>query len=57
MSVSSGRETVEKLGGELALAIEPADSEVSLALQDAFFAEITSRYPSWRPRELPELRG
>lgn len=40
---------MEKLGGELALAIEPADSEVSLALQDAFFAEITSRYPSWRP--------
>lgn len=31
------------------LAVEPADSGVSLALQRAFFAEIASRYSGWEP--------
>lgn len=29
--------------------LEPADSDVSLALQHAFFADIASRYPGWQP--------
>ncbi|HEY7206870.1 MAG TPA: GNAT family N-acetyltransferase [Gaiellaceae bacterium] len=33
----------------LMLALEPADSETSLELQQAFFAEIRSRYPEWEP--------
>lgn len=31
------------------LAVERADTESSLALQDAFFADIASRYPGWDP--------
>lgn len=34
---------------ELTLAVEAADSAVSLELQRAFFAEIASRYPGWSP--------
>ena len=36
-------------GPELALTVEPADSNVSTALQNAFFADIASRYPGWTP--------
>jgi hypothetical protein len=36
-------------GHGLRLAVEPADSDVSLALQRAFFAEVASRYPGWEP--------
>lgn len=31
------------------LAVEAADSEASLGLQQAFFADIRSRYPAWEP--------
>jgi SAM-dependent methyltransferase len=37
------------LEGELLLVVEPADSEASLRLQEAFFADIASRYPGWQP--------
>jgi GNAT superfamily N-acetyltransferase len=33
----------------LNLAIEPADSETSVALQQAFFSDIAGRYPGWEP--------
>lgn len=33
----------------LVLAVEPADSPTSLALQQAFFADIAARYPGWEP--------
>jgi len=36
-------------GRELTLVPEPADSETSLALQQAFFADIGMRYPGWAP--------
>jgi GNAT superfamily N-acetyltransferase len=35
--------------GRATLVVEPADSEASLALQDAFFADIAARYPGWAP--------
>jgi GNAT superfamily N-acetyltransferase len=31
------------------LRVEPADSATSLALQQAFFADIAARYPGWNP--------
>src|SRR6186997_2669059 len=31
------------------LVVEPADSNASVALQRAFFADIASRYPGWHP--------
>jgi GNAT superfamily N-acetyltransferase len=31
------------------VAVERADAEVSLALQQAFFADIAARYPGWEP--------
>jgi GNAT superfamily N-acetyltransferase len=31
------------------LRVERADSSVSLALQEAFFADIAARYPGWSP--------
>jgi GNAT superfamily N-acetyltransferase len=34
---------------EFTLTVEPADSEASVALQQAFFADIVSRYPGWEP--------
>ena len=34
---------------ELTLTVEPADSNVSVRLQSAFFADIASRYPGWTP--------
>jgi GNAT superfamily N-acetyltransferase len=39
------------MGGdaEWTLAVEPADCAVSVAMQDAFFAEIATRYPGWTP--------
>lgn len=36
----------------LSLRVEAADSPVSTALQAAFFADITSRYPEWSPAAL-----
>jgi GNAT superfamily N-acetyltransferase len=35
--------------GDVTFAAEPADSETSLGLQRAFFADIASRYPGWKP--------
>jgi GNAT superfamily N-acetyltransferase len=37
------------VASEVALVREPADSDASLALQHAFFADIASRYPGWEP--------
>jgi GNAT superfamily N-acetyltransferase len=37
----------------LRLTCEAADTEVSLALQRAFFADIASRYPGWDPDQGP----
>jgi len=39
------------MGGdpELSFAVEPADTGASLALQEAFFADIAARYPGWDP--------
>lgn len=39
------------MGGDpgLTLALEPADSAASRALQRAFIADIASRYPGWDP--------
>jgi GNAT superfamily N-acetyltransferase len=34
---------------EWTLVVEPADAAVSVAVQDAFFAEIAARYPGWTP--------
>jgi GNAT superfamily N-acetyltransferase len=31
------------------LAVEPADSPAAVAMQQAFFADIASRYPGWHP--------
>jgi GNAT superfamily N-acetyltransferase len=31
------------------LRVEPADSAASLGLQEAFFADIATRYPGWSP--------
>ena len=31
------------------MAVEPSDADVSLALQEAFFADIAARYPGWAP--------
>jgi GNAT superfamily N-acetyltransferase len=31
------------------VTVEPADTEASLELQQAFFADIASRYPGWEP--------
>jgi GNAT superfamily N-acetyltransferase len=39
------------------LTVEPADSEVSLALQEAFFADIAARYPSWEPASSQPVRA
>lgn len=33
----------------LSLAVGAADSETSVALQEAFFSEIARRYPGWEP--------
>jgi GNAT superfamily N-acetyltransferase len=35
--------------GDLVLTVEPADSTASVALQEAFFADIAFRYPGWNP--------
>jgi GNAT superfamily N-acetyltransferase len=36
-------------GDEITVAVERAYATVSLALQEAFFADIASRYPGWAP--------
>jgi GNAT superfamily N-acetyltransferase len=36
-------------GDEVTVAVERADTEVSLVLQEAFFADIAARYPGWAP--------
>lgn len=33
----------------MTLALEPADSPAAVAMQQAFFADIASRYPGWHP--------
>jgi GNAT superfamily N-acetyltransferase len=35
--------------GELTLTVEAADSTISLALQEAFFSDIATRYRGWKP--------
>lgn len=37
------------------VAVERADAEVSRALQEAFFADIASRYPGWEPASSQSL--
>ena len=37
----------------IALVLEPSDTPVSVALQDAYFADIASRYPGWSPDLIP----
>jgi GNAT superfamily N-acetyltransferase len=34
---------------DIQVTVEGADAEVSLGLQQAFFADIASRYPGWEP--------
>jgi GNAT superfamily N-acetyltransferase len=34
---------------DIQVTVEGADAEVSLVLQQAFFADIASRYPGWEP--------
>ena len=34
---------------DVTVAVERADAKVSLALQEAFFADIAERYPAWVP--------
>ena len=41
------------MDGALSIRAEPADSEVSLALQDEFFGYIQGRYPGWHPSQIP----
>ena len=36
-------------GAHVTVVVERADAEVSLGLQEAFFADIASRYPGWAP--------
>jgi GNAT superfamily N-acetyltransferase len=36
-------------GAHVTVVVERADAEVSLGLQEAFFADIASRYPGWVP--------
>lgn len=38
-----------EVGPGVQLTVERADTEVSLVLQQAFFADIASRYPGWEP--------
>jgi GNAT superfamily N-acetyltransferase len=45
------------VGVALKLAVEPPDSEVSLALQQAFFVDIASRYPGWTPASSQSVRS
>jgi GNAT superfamily N-acetyltransferase len=42
-------EAGEGSGDDVTVAAEPADADVSLALQKAFFADIAARYPGWAP--------
>jgi GNAT superfamily N-acetyltransferase len=36
-------------GDGVRVVVERADSDVSVALQEAFFADIATRYPGWTP--------
>ena len=38
------------------VTVERADAKVSLALQEAFFADIASRYPGWVPASSQSVR-
>lgn len=38
------------------MAVERADARVSLALQEAFFADIAERYPGWVPASSQSVR-
>lgn len=42
-------EAVGEVDSGLRVAVERPDAEVSLVLQEAFFADIASRYPGWKP--------
>lgn len=45
------------VGAELTLAVEPPDSQASVAIQQAFVADITSRYPGWTPASSQSVRS
>jgi GNAT superfamily N-acetyltransferase len=42
-------EAVGEIDRGVCVAVDRADAEVSRALQQAFFADIASRYPGWEP--------
>ena len=44
-----GSEAGHGPGRDVTVAVERADANVSLALQQTFFVEIASRYPGWAP--------
>lgn len=44
-----GSEDGHGLGRDVTVAVERADANVSLALQQTFIVEIASRYPGWAP--------
>ena len=44
-----GSESGHGPGRDVTVAVERADANVSLALQQTVFAEIASRYPGWAP--------
>jgi len=45
----AGSQADRGCGDDVTVTVEPADANVSLALQHAFFADIASRYPGWVP--------
>jgi GNAT superfamily N-acetyltransferase len=45
----AGGEADHGSGEKVTVVVERADADVSLALQEAFFADIASRYPGWVP--------
>jgi GNAT superfamily N-acetyltransferase len=47
--VAGGREARFGSVRDVTVAVERADAEVSLGLQQTFFADIASRYPGWAP--------
>ena len=46
MPASAARDGID---GDLRVTVERADAQVSLVLQEAFFADIARRYPGWEP--------
>jgi GNAT superfamily N-acetyltransferase len=41
---------------DVTVSVERADAEVSLALQEAFFVDIASRYPGWTPASSQDVK-